>query len=372
MVIDDARLKPDANNLTLVRLVLASAVIVTHCYWSVTGIAGADPLSPWLGVPLSVYAVDGFFFLSGFLVYPSLVRRGRVGDFLLARLARLWPALAVSVVATALVGAAVTSAAPAAYWQGDTARFLLANLSFVQPAYALTAVRCGDAPCNVNGSLWTLPWEARCYLGLALLLAVRLAGRRTMTRLVLPASLLFAVVWDLPGVAMNAERIVGHGVAYALEIGDRLWTLFALGCAASLFRHRIRLSWTVLALLFAANLLAHRIGFGLHVRAAFVGYAVLCFGFLTVGKRAVSAGWPDYSYGMYIYAFPVMVALAAGWTTHSPLELALATIATTLPLAALSWHGIERPVLERARQRREAGVNLARGSGFSFNPNHSA
>jgi len=351
MVIDDARLKPDANNLTLVRLVLASAVIVTHCYWAVTGIAGADPLSPWLGVPLSVYAVDGFFFLSGFLVYPSLVRRGRVGEFLLARFARLWPALATAVVGTALVGAALTDVAPGAYWRGDTARFLLGNLSFVQPAYALTGVRCGGAPCNVNGSLWTLPWEVRCYLGLALLLIAGLAGRRAMTLLVLPASLIFAGAWDVPGVATAVERIAGHGVAYMVTAVDRLWTLFALGCAASLFRHRIRLSWAVLALLFVANLAAHRIGVGLHVRAIFVGYAVLCFGFLTAPTRAMSARWPDYSYGMYIYAFPVMVVLAACWPTRDHLALALANFAATLPLAALSWHWIERPVLERVRRR---------------------
>jgi len=376
MLIDDSRLKPDANNLTLVRLVLASAVIVTHCYWLVTGIAGADPLSGWLGVPLSVYAVDGFFFLSGFLVYPSLIRRGRVGDFLLARLARLWPALATSVVATVAIGAAVSEAAPAAYWRGETGRFLLGNLSFVQSAYHLTGVRCGDTLCNVNGSLWTLPWEARCYIGLALLLVAGLAGRRMMTRLVLPASVIFAVVWDLPGISTGAERIVGPGAVYYLANIDRLWTLFVLGCAASLYRHRIPLSWTVLALLFAADLAAHRIGVGLHVRAVFVGYAVLCFGFLTARTRAVSARWPDYSYGMYIYAFPVMMAIAAWWPTRNHLALALANFAATLPLAALSWHWIEAPVLERMRRRGPPGRIQVETSPcppeFALDCNHSA
>src|SRR3546814_20078222 len=97
MRIEESLLRPHANNLTLVRLVLASSVIYTHCYWALTGRMGEDDLSAFLGAPISVYAVDGFFFLSGFLVFASLQRSARVGDFLLARVARLSHALAVSV-----------------------------------------------------------------------------------------------------------------------------------------------------------------------------------------------------------------------------------------------------------------------------------
>src|SRR3546814_8093344 len=88
MRIEESLLRPHANNLTLVRLVLASSVIYTHCYWALTGRMGEDDLSAFLGAPISVYAVDGFFFLSGFLVFASLQRSARVGGFLLARVAR--------------------------------------------------------------------------------------------------------------------------------------------------------------------------------------------------------------------------------------------------------------------------------------------
>src|SRR3546814_2090490 len=36
MRIEESLLRPHANNLTLVRLVLASSVIYTHCYWALT------------------------------------------------------------------------------------------------------------------------------------------------------------------------------------------------------------------------------------------------------------------------------------------------------------------------------------------------
>lgn len=310
-----------------------------------------DDLSRWIGVPLSVYAVDGFLFLSGFLVYPSLIRRNDMSAFLLARLAGLWPALLVSVIGTVLVGAVLTDVGLAQYLRGPTLRFLLGNISFVASSYTLTGVSCGAELCNVNGSLWTLPWEARCYVVLAALLFVGLAKPRWMIRLVLPATVVLALAWHWPGVQDLVRRTGGNGIAYQLEMWDRLWTLFAAGIAASLFRDRIRLSWWIFTGLLIVNLMAPALGVELHVRTIFIGYAVPCAGFLTARNGPVSGHWPDYSYSMYIYAFPVMMALAALLPTIPCLLLALANAAVTLPRAMLSWHFIEKPALERVRRR---------------------
>lgn len=125
-------LKADRNNFTVVRLILSSLVIYTHCYWLIFGIPGKDDLSGFLGAPISVYAVDGFFFLSGFLVYPSLLRLENSGRFLLARLARLWPGLALSIVLTAMGGWFLTTAPGLSYWGGETATFVAGNLSLLK------------------------------------------------------------------------------------------------------------------------------------------------------------------------------------------------------------------------------------------------
>lgn len=352
MVIDDTALRPVNNNLTLVRLVLASAVIVTHSYWRVTGIAGADPLSPLLFAPISDYAVDAFFFLSGFLVYQSLMRRMAVGLFAVARLARLLPGLALSVLVTVAAGYWASSAAGPDYFGGATAKFLATNLTFLGGSYSLTGVHCGDqALCVVNGSLWTLPWEARCYVVLAVLAMTGFAAPGRMLWLVLPLTAAGAIAWHLPGVQALALAIGGKGLVFTLTVADRLWPLFAAGITASLLRDRIRLSWTVLAALLAAHLLASWAGLELHTRTILVGYAVLCCGFLTARGGAISATWPDYSYGMYIYAFPVMMALAALWPFTNFVALAVATFAATVPLAAFSWHLVEEPVLALVRRR---------------------
>ena len=198
MRISDEWLKADRNNLTLVRLILASAVIISHSYWFVYGVEGEDSFSVFLGRPISGFAVDGFFFLSGFLVYGSLIRRHDIWDFLRARLARLWPALFVSVSLTAIGGLWFTSAPSwSDYFQGATGSFLLRNLLLQGGAYTLTGVSCGEGGCPVNGSLWTIAWEVRCYVLLALLLPLGLAGEKVMARVVLPLTFVGALLWHV-------------------------------------------------------------------------------------------------------------------------------------------------------------------------------
>jgi peptidoglycan/LPS O-acetylase OafA/YrhL len=356
MIVDDFRLSPNSNNLTLVRLLLAAGVIWTHSYWRATAAPAADfdQFSAWLGQPISAFAVDGFFFLSGYLVYASLLRRGSVKEFVAARLARLWPGLAVALILTVAVGATLTTAQGLDYLRGPTARFLVYNLSLLYPAYDLTGVICGNRPCDINQSLWTIPWEVRCYAALAILAWCGLARPNAMKRVILPATALFAALMHVPGAAEFASRHLGSTLAYYLTIADRLWVMFALGIAAYLWRDNIRLNWWTTLALLVALLLATRSGVPIpHLAQAFTASLVLNLGFLTAARRVVSSTWPDYSYGVYIYGFPMMMICAAAVPNLSTGALAAITAVATLLPAAASWHFVEKPVLDHFRHRRK-------------------
>ena len=59
----------------------------------------------------------------------------------------------------------------------------------------------------------------------------------------------------------------------------------------------------------------------------------------------IASDGPDYSYGLYIFAYPVQQTLI--WATgmkSAPLHIA-ASLAVTLVIAGLSWHFIEEPAL---------------------------
>lgn len=346
---------PTANNLTLVRLVLASAVIWSHSIWRVTGADIGDPTVALFGEPVSSFAVDGFFFLSGFLVYNSLLRRGSPWDFALARLARLWPGLAVSVLLVVVAGFFVARLPLAQYLSGDTAHFMLGNLSLAKGYYTLTGVMTDGKPTNVNGSLWTIPWEVRCYILLFLAAIFGLSRPRRMVVIVLLPSLLFAIVAHLTAFQTLMGGNPKVGALFLLLVLDRLWTMFALGIAALIFWPWLRLSWGVALLLLVALALSVRFFPIPHLSSIVTGYCVLCAGFRT-GTR--SAAWPDYSYGMYIYAFPVMMAVSSLAPVHSYPLVALMTVAATLPFAILSWHFVEHPVLRLVRERRRPAAAL--------------
>jgi peptidoglycan/LPS O-acetylase OafA/YrhL len=53
----------------------------------------------------------------------------------------------------------------------------------------------------------------------------------------------------------------------------------------------------------------------------------------------------DYSYGLYIYAFPVQQTAVALFPGISPLRLILISAPITVALAALSWHLVEKRAL---------------------------
>ncbi len=360
MRITEHQLKPAANNLTLARLILASLVNYTHSFLVLSGV-DRDDLTWLLGSPLSHHAVDGFFFLAGFLVYRSLEKNPSISRFVLARATRLLPGLALMIVIVVSVGAAITKSPLLAYLSGlETVRFILFNLSLIAPAYDLTGVLCSGQPCNVNGSIWTLPWEARCYALLAMLALTGASLRFYMRRIVLPLTACAALGWAVAAYLFDPKTILPSGILYYLDTFLRFWPAFALGIWVYEIRGSIPLSWLLLAIVFTANLAIQHLfpPLGAIARLIFAAYFVLCVGFLSARYEATSAAWPDYSFGIYIYSSPVMKIVAAVFAISNSYLLTLTTLLAVTPLASLSWHVVESPALTWLRRRRDdSGTN---------------
>jgi len=77
-----------------------------------------------------------------------------------------------------------------------------------------------------------------------------------------------------------------------------------------------------------------------------LGYLVLYLAYVPNGfiRRFNKLG--DYSYGVYIYAFPVQQSIAALVPTIDVARLFIYAFVVTLSLAILSWHFIEKPALQ--------------------------
>ncbi|MFM6853652.1 MAG: acyltransferase family protein [Sphingopyxis sp.] len=351
--ITDQILAPDANNLTLVRLVLASCVIWTHCYWAVTGVEGQDQFVAWLGKPLSFLAVNGFFFLSGFLICRSALLGNNLGSFIIMRLARIWPGLCVcllaTVVAFALLGGG-SSGFGTVLQSPATWRFLARNLALVGGAYALPMPGGDGQLVNVNGSLWTIAWEIRCYMGMALLFMVPQRWRPMVATIGFLAVLGACAAWAAHDMATNRLGIKPAGLWFYVDTGLRLAGCFVLGCLAYRFRQHVRLSMVGMVAAWAVALVAYAVSDFWPAASWALCYSILCVAFCPWPGAGRLRALPDYSYGIYIYAFPVMVLLHLWQPGMGHAMLASANLLGTVILAGLSWHMVEKPALTLARR----------------------
>jgi peptidoglycan/LPS O-acetylase OafA/YrhL len=338
------------NNFHLLRLLAAAAVLLSHSYPLVTGDKASEPLRAWLGATPGSIAVDFFFLISGMLVTASLLRRGSAIDFVKARFFRIWPGLAVALLLTIFVlGPAFTSLGLHDYFAStSTWRYAAKNLLLVTGiVYTLPGVFAAtpwkDA---VNGSLWTLPHEIYCYLYLLAgwLVLSRIRGGDWFRRGV-------AALW----MALFALHLHAMFVRH-LSLEDspvRLYLMFCTGAGLYVFRERIHLSWATFGAVAGVLALStlDRAAFGL-VYSLAVPYVMLGLAYLPSGRVLLFNRLGDYSYGTYIYAYPLQQALMATFPGLSPLALLASALPLTLVFAVVSWHVIEEPASKLARPAR--------------------
>lgn len=336
------------NNFNLIRLIAAWLVIYGHA-WAITGSPGQDWVT-WLTQFkfAGAVAVDMFFVISGLLIAASLEGKA-IRDYLLARVLRIMPALLVCVTTCVLVlGPLQTTATD--YWRNpQTWHYLLVNASLWSTAQHLPGVFEHLPYTAVNGSLWTLPGEARLYLAL---LVASLCGVLTPRR--------YTPLWALAiagayGFALWRHPLPEIWVSY-------LWctACFITGTLFWLHRGWLRLSaWPLLGLLLLAVIARGTAWFHLPY------FGIVCYGTLWLGM-APTLPWirhTDFSYGLYLYGWP-MAQLVQTHAPGGPLHNMLWATLLGLGCASLSWYGVERPALrlkQRWLQQRSRRSELAQG-----------
>lgn len=323
-----------ANNADLLRFTAATGVVVSHSY----AIAGHQDREPIVRLShghssIGALMVSAFFILSGYLITQSYQRRHDPIGFTFARLRRLWPALTVLVTLTVLVyGPLLTTLPLRGYFARRETWDYFRVLTLWRIPLTLPGVLEGSPyTIGVNGSLWTLMYEAGCYV---VVLGLGLAG------LLRP--------W------VGAALLAGLVTIVVLVPEPTPWITFGLAFTAGAFwavtDARPRLSWwggLVAATLIMLALLAPRV---LPLAVAGPGsYLVLGFVFHPIPSLARWAELVggDLSYGVYIYAWPIQQVVwycAPGPTMPTWLNFAL-SYPVILVAAKASWQWVERPWL---------------------------
>ena len=325
-----------ANNIQLLRLLAASCVVLFHSY-ALTGHWTSEPL--WKLAPelnFGVLGVKCFFVISGFLVTQSWLARRDVQGFVAARVLRIYPALVAATLLTIVLAGASSTLSWGKFMAhpltGDYAWRVAFGWDMV---YRLPgAFPTNPFPHDVNGSLWTLPIELRLYVALLLAGIVGLLARR--------AALFGAVV---AMVALFVIRPDWFPMAPNDHVVRELALLFALGTLAYVWRDALPLSLIGLAAVVA--LVAWNPGGSMRTSHFAL---LLTYGVLVVAYHP-RLQWPwfrnigDYSYGVYVYSFPLQQTLMQRLPDLDPGGLLLLSLPLSIAVAFVSWHVLERPAL---------------------------
>lgn len=329
-----------SNNFDFARLVAASLVLFSHAY---TLFGLPEPLDVFTrnGASGGSVAVDVFFVLSGYLIAKSWDNDPNPVRYFLRRALRILPAFYVFLlVGTLIVGPALTTLPMADYFSAARVFGYLQQLDVFHVQGVLPGTfATNPLPGAFNGSLWTIRIEVACYL---VLLALGIVG-------------IFRSKWLVAGVAValfelslyaQFEKPTWNVLFMDAPSSLPLASLFFYASALYMWRKEIRLGpifWPAAALL--AYLLlkgtALQIASAILMPPAVLGLALQSTRYLKDAGR-----FGDFSYGIYIYAFPVqqiVVYYLFGEISLAQFNVVAFTI--TLACAWLSWKLIEKPAL---------------------------
>lgn len=331
------------NNLNLLRVSAAAMVLVSHSFVLTSGDPSAEPWLGRLGTTPGGLAVDIFFVISGFLVTASLERSRSLRRFAIARALRIYPALWVSLVLTLLmVGTWFTELSAQQFVQASQTWRWLGTNAFMVTAEALLPGAFLHVPYSgaVNGSLWTLRWELRCYFFLGLVWwLLRWINRRGT--LVTFRTVIFTVAVATSSINV-ALHLTGRPVDYV-----QLGAMFFQGSVLWVLRDRVIIGWRtfgILGLAYLAGALLSPAAFRL-ANCVCLGWMALHLAYLPSGILRQYNRVGDYSYGIYIFAFPLQQAIVSSRPDLGPWTLALVSGISTTLVAILSWHCIEKRAL---------------------------
>jgi len=341
---------PKHNNFGFLRFFLAALVIFSHGL-PIGGFPDYDPfiLLSHHATTLGSFAVAGFFALSGFLITRSYCTSNNIVHFLWHRFLRIFPGFWMCLIITAFVFA------PLMQWmeQGSTyglfeshdspLRYVYANFFLFINQWTIAGLPTKTSLAGLNGSLWTLIHEFICYLGVGIFGVLGLLGKRWSVIVALLG------LWMLQVLRIHVPSLVpmiaGHPF---FEEFIRLSITFFCGATFYLFREKIAISGVLALIAAGVYVIGSAIGYTLEIESVTITYMMFWLAFNLPFQAFDKRG--DYSYGLYIYAFPVQQMLAVlGAQKFGYVPFVMLGVVGTLLFAIPSYKFVEKPMLDLKR-----------------------
>jgi len=340
------------NRFDALRLAFASVVFIYHAV-VLSGRVPGSALELTLA-QLAEAAIQGFFIISGTLVFGSWQRSRNLADYAGKRIRRLYPAYVVIIFIPAMLSASLMFADPGAWRQ--IGQYLSANLlflNFLEPTLA-GLFEANRLPA-VNGALWTLKIEVMFYIAVPILAwALNKLGRYWWLGLglIVLSSLLWRDVMlalDHPLREQFARQLPGQMMFFAA--GMAMWKLWEI----------VRRYARVLLLVGIAALIASSLVPELETLRVLGLFGIIAGVAFAPGPPINAARWGDVSYGVYIVHFPIVQGLVA-FGVFNLVGLWLGVLISALivfPISYLLWWWVEKPALRHDSHYRKISEERA-------------
>jgi peptidoglycan/LPS O-acetylase OafA/YrhL len=331
-----------ANNFDLLRILFAWFVIVSHSY-VLNGAGATDPLFVLTNNTFlfSFIGVKGFFIISGYLIFKSMMASTSIFEYLVKRVLRIFPALAVVLIITlAAVYFIFPSTLTPFFTNKEVYAYFLGNLILFKPHFFIQGIFSTLPSSAINGSLWTIEYEFFFYLFILLFFFVKSHKK------ILKIALAIVVAIFLMVRLLLYDWTVQTHFFIPLEPLFDLGIYFLMGSLLSCFDFdAIPFKNIIAAASLVVLIAAVHFGVG-HT----VVYVTLPFLVIYLGKQTsrvasfVHERIGDPSYGIYLYAFPLQQFIIY-WIRPSTLVLFVASTMGAFIFGYLSWIFIEKKAL---------------------------
>jgi peptidoglycan/LPS O-acetylase OafA/YrhL len=334
------------NNFDFLRLIGASTVVINHAYPLLTGNVNHDWLEKITGtLGTGTLVLDIFFVISGYLITQSLLSKKNAIDFFVARCKRIFPALFLSIILSVfVVGLLATKLSAVNYFQNvDTWKYFI-SISVFKLRFSLPEVFTEPFfhSSSINGSIWTLAYEWVMYGAIFLFGTIGIL-KSNWKYLVLHVVIISVMIFYDQHPQLTTVKLFGIESTRIVN----LYVFFMMGNLLFIFKDKFTVKWFHVVLLFIIWAISWRTNFSSVISFFFIPIFTIWFSFLPITflQKLTKSG--DYSYGIYVYSFPIQQLIIFYSSAQINVwQLLFLSFALTLPIAILSYHFIELPIIK--------------------------
>lgn len=349
------------NNLDFIRFSLALLVLFCHCFVMYYGTE--DTVEPLINathkqLSLGSLAVNYFFVISGFLIFQSWDKSHNFLDFLKKRILRIFPGFIVASILCLVLFAPLGTAdfyMPLGYWklyfQHLNLPAFFSNMFTLQEPSVPWTLKYVPIADSINAPLWTIKYEFICYLLVPLLAVLGAYKKKIFLPILFVAAFACLLAQNYFGVyfwGWNEYPIIGKP-----DFLPRFFTYFMAGMCCYSFKEiipRQKMYFWVSCIAVALGLFVFKAAdIVLPIFGTYVLF-YLAFNQTITFKNFTKVG--DFSYGIYVYAWPVQQLCILYFEKYMNVSLLfILSVLFTMPLAWLSWNYIEKPFMKLNKKK---------------------